>query len=58
MGLHIRMLSFGVDRVRDPLEQRCVISEGRDMASVHPPGADEEMVVAGGADAVAGRVDL
>ena len=42
------MLSLGVDRVRDPLEQRRVISQGRDMAPVHVLGAGEEVVIAGG----------
>jgi hypothetical protein len=49
---------LGVDRVRDPLEQRDVVCEGGDVAPVHVLGACEEMVVAGGTDEVEGRVDL
>ena len=52
------VLPFGVDRVRDPLEQCNMVREGSDMAAVHVLWAGEEMVVAGGADAVEGRVDL
>ena len=52
------MLRLGVDRVRDPLDQRGVVCEDRDMAPVHVLGAGEEVVAAGGADAVESRVDL
>ena len=48
------VFALGVDRVRDPLEQRGVVCERRDMAPVDVFGAGEEVVVAGSADAVEG----
>ena len=52
------VFALGLDRVRDPREQRGVVCEGCDMAPVNVLGAGEEMVVAGGADVIEGSVDL
>lgn len=47
-----------VDCVRDTLQQRGVVCEGRDVAPGHVLRAGEEVVVAGGADSVEGCVDF
>lgn len=51
------MFALVEDAIRDPLQQCSMVREGSDVAPVHILGTGEEVVVAGGADSVEGRVD-